>query len=136
MTQLENELSLIFYVIFYSIDQDYEVLASSSQKRNLSSSDSDSDDHELQPKRGRPSIPFSKAVQRTKLKKTDDDVEYLTKRCNDLEVSYEVFLLFLLKRNAATNGDNEAMNYFNKLLKDGIPKESNTMDTEKAFYIK
>ena len=128
-------------MIFYSNDIDYEVESasksriSSSRQRKLSSSDSD-DDNEPKSKRGRHLIPFSEAAQITKWKKSNKAVEFLEKECIDLQVSYEAFLLFLLKRHAATNGDNEATNYFRSLLKDGIPKESNVVDPEKAFYIK
>ena len=112
---------------------DYEI--NTATQSSTLSSDSD-DDPEPQSKRGRPSIPFEEASQRTKLKKTDEAVEFLEKQCDDLKVDYNFLLLFLLKRHAATNGDNEAMNYFNGLLKEGIPNEPNIVDPEKGFYIK
>ena len=119
----------------YEVDDVTKSRKSSSRNRKISSSDSD-DDIEPQSKRGRHSVPFLESVQRTKLYHSDEAVKFLEKQCTDLQVSYEVFLLFLLKRHAATNGDTEATNYFRSLLKDGIPKESNVIDPEKAFYIK
>ena len=113
----------------FSIDLDFELQASS--QNSTSSSDS-----EPQTKRGRTEVPFSIAARRTKLHKTDDVVEINKQKSRNLDISYEELLIFLLKREAGSRGDKEAVDFFRNLLENGIPKESKKVDPEKGFFIK
>ena len=99
-------------------------------------SSSSSELNSPQPKRGRHETPWPKAAQRTKLHKTDDVVEINKQKSQNLDISYEELLIFLLKREAGTRGDIEAVNFFRSLLENGIPKEPKKVDPEKGFYIK
>ena len=48
-----------------------------------------------------------------------------------------VFLMiYLLKREAGTRGDTNAVEFFRGLLENGIPTEIKKVDPEKGFYIK
>ena len=95
-----------------------------------------SNDSDVEPKLGRPVVPFQNAAKRTKLMKTDDAVDFNKQKCNDLNVSYEYLLIYLLKRDASTRGDTNAAKFFGGLLENGIPTELKRVDPEKGFYIK
>ena len=125
----ELHLKLIFWFqSFYSIDPDFELQTSSQTSTS-------SNDSEPQPKRGRVEVPFSKAVQRTKLYRTDDVGKINKLKSQNLDISYEELLIFLLKREAGSKGDKEAVDFFRNLLENGIPKEKK-VDAEKGFFIK
>ena len=45
-------------------------------------------------------------------------------------------MIYLLKREAGTRGDTNAVEFFRSLLENGIPTEIKKVDPEKGFYIK